>query len=117
MAVKFMPPGFDPYARIIQVASDQIPGPFVMNTIQNRRQALARRLNIDTQELETVSQESDLGARFQHQPGGYYMVYSLDEEKQAFKTRVPDLPFMSQIRDDEGRVYNVYLSVEPVALA
>ncbi|HEV3340452.1 MAG TPA: hypothetical protein VG125_08845 [Pirellulales bacterium] len=86
-------------------------------SIESRRQALARRLNIDTQELETVSQESDLGARFQHQPGGFYVVYSLDEEKQAFKTRVPDVPFMGQVRDDEGRAYNVYLSVEPAAFA
>jgi hypothetical protein len=88
-----------------------------MSTIEPRRQALARRLGIDTQELETVSQEGVLGARFQHQPGGFYVVYSPDEEKQAFKTRVPDVPFLSQIRDEEGRAYNVYLAVERAAFA
>ena len=88
-----------------------------MSTIEPRRQALARRLSIDMQELETLSQEGELGARFQHQPGGFYAVYSLDEEKQAFKNRVPDVPFMSQIRDDDGRAYNVYLSVERAAFA
>ena len=88
-----------------------------MSTIELRQQALARRLGIDTQELETLSQQGEFGVRFQHQPGGFYAVYSLDEEKQAFKSRVPEVPFMSQIRDDEGRAYNVYLSVERVAFA
>jgi hypothetical protein len=86
-----------------------------MSTLEKRRQALARRLGIETPELETLSQEGELGARFQHQPGGFYAVYSLEEEKHAFSACVPDVPFMSQIRDDEGRAYNVYLSVERAA--
>jgi hypothetical protein len=86
-------------------------------SIESRRQALARRLNLQAQELETVSEESDLGVRFQHQPGGYYVVYSLDEEKQAFKAHVPDVPFMAQVRDEDGRAYNVYLAVERAAFA
>lgn len=88
-----------------------------MSTTEPRRQALARRLGIDTQELEALSQDGGIGVRFQHQPGGFYAVYSLDEEKQAFKTRVPEVPFLSQIRDDDGRAYNVYLSVERASFA
>ncbi|HWB08081.1 MAG TPA: hypothetical protein VG826_02465 [Pirellulales bacterium] len=88
-----------------------------MTTLEKRRQALARRLGIDTQELEALDREGEPGARFQHQPGGFYAVYSLDEEKQAFKTCVPDIPFMSQIRDDQGCAYNVYFCVERAASA
>jgi hypothetical protein len=86
-----------------------------MNTMEKRRQALASRLGVEVEELKTLPQESGVGVRFQHQPGGFYAVYSIDEEKQAFKSRVPDVPFMSQIRDDEGQAYNVYVSVERAA--
>jgi hypothetical protein len=83
-----------------------------MNTIEQRRQALAKRLQVEIEELETLPELSEWGVRFQHQPGGYYSVYSVEEEKQAFKTCVPDVPFLSQIRDAEGKAYNVYLTVE-----
>jgi DNA gyrase inhibitor GyrI len=86
-----------------------------MSTVEKRRQALARRLGVETQELETLPEETGVGVRFQHQPGGHYAVYSVDEEKQAFRTRVPDVPFLSQIRDDDGKAYNVYISVERAA--
>jgi hypothetical protein len=86
-----------------------------MNTVEKRRLALARRLGIEFQELEALP-ETGVGVRFQHQPGGYYAVYSVDEERDAFKTRVPDVPFLSQIRDEDGKAYNVYLSVERAAI-
>lgn len=83
-----------------------------MNTIEKRRQALAKRLRLEIEELETLPELSEAGVRFQHQPGGYYSVYSIEEEKQAFKACVPEVPFLSQIRDDDGKAYNVYLTVK-----
>lgn len=81
-----------------------------MDTIEIRRAALAERLAIKPEELEPLPVEG-VGSRFQLLPGGFYHVFSLDEEKQAFKTRVPDVPFVDQVRDAEGRSYNVYLVV------
>lgn len=83
-----------------------------MTTVEKRREALAKRLGIEPAELQALG-EGEAGVRFQLQPGGYYAVYSPDEEKQLFKIRVPHLPFLSQISDDDGKTYNVYLSVEP----
>lgn len=80
-----------------------------MNTEQ-RRTALAKRLGVTADELQPLAEEG-FGTRFELQPGGFYHVYSSDEEKQAFKKRVPDVPFVDQIRDVEGKTYNVYLAV------
>jgi hypothetical protein len=82
-----------------------------MGTIEKRRVALAGRLGVVPDELQEVAGEGT-GTRFQLQPGGCYWVYSPDEEKQAFKTRVPDVPFLGQIRDVEGKSYNVFLEVD-----
>lgn len=85
-----------------------------MNTVELRQAALAKRLGIAAGELEPLAHEGS-GTRFQLQPGGCYHIYSSDEEKQAFTRRVPDVPFVGQIRDTEGKAYNVYLAVEPIA--
>ena len=82
-----------------------------MNTVEIRQLALAKRLGVEPDELQRLPDDGSVGMRFELQPGGYYWVYSSDEEKQAFKTRVPDLPFLSQIRDDGDKTYNVYLAV------
>ncbi|HVA50669.1 MAG TPA: hypothetical protein VNH11_30260 [Pirellulales bacterium] len=82
-----------------------------MNSIDKRRAALAGRLGIGPEELDVPADAAGEGIAFQLLPGGLYWVYSPDEEKQAFKSRVPDVPFLSQIRDDEGQSYNVYLAV------
>jgi hypothetical protein len=83
-----------------------------MSTIETRRVALATRLRVAPDDLQVAAEEG-IGTRFELQPGGYYCVYSPDEEKQAFKTRVPDVPFVDQIRDGDGKTYNVYLAVGP----
>ncbi|HET6884137.1 MAG TPA: hypothetical protein VFI31_28540 [Pirellulales bacterium] len=82
-----------------------------MDSSEMRRAALAKRLRVAPDDLRPGPQEG-IGSRFELQPGGYYCVYSPDEEKQAFKTRVPDVPFVDQIRDGDGKTYNVYLAVE-----
>lgn len=82
-----------------------------MNQIEVRRAALARRLGVAEDQLQPLAEEG-VGSRFELQPGGFYQVYSSDEEKQAFKTRVPDVPFVDQIRGTDGNSYNVYLKVE-----
>ena len=82
-----------------------------MSTVETRRAALAGRLGVAPDELQIAAEEG-AGTRFELQPGGYYWVYSPDEEKQAFKTRVPEVPFVGQISDAEGKTYNVYLAVE-----
>jgi len=87
-----------------------------MSTVEKRRKALAKRLAIEPEELQAVAEAGATGVRFQLQPGGYYAVYSPDEEKLVFKARVPHVPFLSQIADDEGKTYNVYLSVEPTCI-
>jgi hypothetical protein len=93
--------------------NQRFQGAAVMNTLDKRRTALANRLGVDENELKTPpDEENRVGARFELQPGGYYWVYSPDEERQAFKARVPDVPFLSQIQDDDGKMYNVYLAVE-----
>ena len=84
-----------------------------MNTVEQRRIALANRLGVAPDELH-VGETQGEGARFQLQPGGYYWVMSREEEKQAFKTRVPDAPFLGQVRDANGKSYNVFLEVERV---
>ncbi|HEX7377980.1 MAG TPA: hypothetical protein VF278_12745 [Pirellulales bacterium] len=87
-----------------------------MNAVERRQAALAKRLGVTTGELEPLAAEAP-GARFQLQPGGFYQVYSSDEEKQVFAKQVPDVPFIGQIRDTEGKAYNVYLAVERGATA
>ena len=82
-----------------------------MDTSEMRRSALAKRLRVAPDDLQPAPQEG-IGSRFELQPGGCYCVYSPDEEKQVFKTRVPDVPFVDQIRDIDGKTYNVYLAVE-----
>lgn len=82
-----------------------------MNAVELRQAALAKRLGVTTGEFEPLAAEGP-GARFQLQPGGFYQVYSSDEEKQAFAKQVPDVPFIGQIRDEEGKAYNVYLAVQ-----
>lgn len=84
-----------------------------MSTVEKRRTSLAKRLGIEPGELQSLDEEGGAGVRFRLQPGGYYAVYSPEEEKQIFQAGVPHVPFLSQIRDDEGKSYNVYLSVEP----
>lgn len=82
-----------------------------MNQIEIRRAALAKRLGVTEDELKPLTEEG-IGSRFELQPGGFYHVYSSEEEKQAFKTRVPDVPFVDQIRGSDGNTYNIYLAVE-----
>lgn len=83
----------------------------IMNTVELRQAALAKRLGVSACELEPLVDEG-VGTRFQLQPGGFYQVYSSEEEKAAFKRRVPDVPFVGQMHDADGKTYNVYLAVE-----
>ena len=82
-----------------------------MNSIEKRRVALAERLGVPAADLQEPAGAASDGTAFELMPGGIYQVYSPDDEKQAFKARVPDVPFLAQIRDCEGQTYNVYLSV------
>ncbi|HVX13592.1 MAG TPA: hypothetical protein VHC22_20580 [Pirellulales bacterium] len=82
-----------------------------MSCVEKRRAALADRLGVAPDELEAAAGEEGC-TRFQLQPGGYYWVYSSEEEKVAFKEHVPDVPHLGQIYDVEGKSYNVYLVVE-----
>lgn len=81
--------------------------------VEQRRIALADRLGVAPAELKAAALQG-AGSKFELQPGGYYWVLSNDEEKQAFKTRVPDVPLLGQIRDADGKAYNVFLEVERV---
>lgn len=83
-----------------------------MRSVEKRRAALAERLGVEISALQVPAEAVADGTAFQLLPGGVYWVYSPDEEKLAFKTRVPDMPLLSQIHDDEGKTYNVYLSVD-----
>lgn len=82
-----------------------------MNSVEKRRAALANRLGVSADDLEVPADVAADGTAFQLLAGGVYWVYSPDEEKQAFETRLPDVPLLAQICDDQGQTYNVYLSI------